>query len=150
MLLSDGVVEDGAASGGKKCGHSSLTRENSSTAAQPPFPPVPMVKIFNCKSKMQYTISTIRQYKLFNPLCSISHRIVLDDVLDHVRPDRHHALLPTIAGHLRAVQLPDQLVLPPGRLLAVVLVEDAQAGDRSVALHAEVEAETLHLVVNIF
>ena len=48
MLLSDGVVEDGAASGGKKCGHLSLTRENSSTAAQPPFPLVPTVKIFNC------------------------------------------------------------------------------------------------------
>ena len=47
VLLREGVVVDGDASGGKKCGHSSLTSENSSTAAQPPFPPVPNVNIFN-------------------------------------------------------------------------------------------------------
>ena len=48
MLLREGVVVDGNASGGKIWQPSpSRVRVNSSIAAQPPFPPVPNVNTFN-------------------------------------------------------------------------------------------------------
>ena len=49
-------------------------------------------------------------FQLKNHPCKLychlfAHRIVLDDILDRVRPNGQHSLLPTIAGHLRTCLL---------------------------------------------
>ena len=75
-----------------------------------------------------------------------THRIVLEDIFNGVRPDRHHSLLPTIVGHLRTLKLPDELILSPCSLLCVIFLEDTQTFDSPVSLHTEVEIETFHLV----
>ena len=76
---------------------------------------------------------------------AFTHRIVLDDIVNRVRPHGDHSLLPTVAGYLRALKLPDEFILSSLSLLSVILLEDTQTFDSPVSLHAEVEIETFHL-----